>query len=460
MPIKGIFNQKNQKENRISNMHEFEKQILRINALEVHIKNLLKFEKQFRASMYGTDTAEKKENSWIERKIETKKTTLREGHPLENNQKFELYSKRVDELTQRLNKLDQFIQEMISTQNNSHTNPLSMAEERSTEEQLLNAVERLLSEKFAAHAKREEQMREKEQSMIEKQLLNSVEQLLSEKFAAHIKREEQMREKEENMLEERLLNSVEQLLSEKFAAHIKREEQMREKIRVLESQISKLTEHENTPYNDHSIKGTVNQSELEETITIHPAFDETKEDRNQPEEADVKSFYSDIRMRVLALEQHYLLVDEVQALLLKRMDHLIEKWNELTEKKAETEDVTMQQDPIFKTIYIDKFYLDKYEQNNNFDQLGIKELSGALNIGATYGKDVVPKKITEQVKTDIEQMKAVKEEMEKNQNNTDKSADPQYDESSSDANSISPEEDMPYTDIVIEDDPSLGKEPF
>ena len=44
----------------ISNMNEFEKQILRINALEVHIKKLLKFEKQLRIFMYETGRKRKK----------------------------------------------------------------------------------------------------------------------------------------------------------------------------------------------------------------------------------------------------------------------------------------------------------------------------------------------------------------------------------------------------------------
>ena len=95
-----------------------------------------------------------------------------------------------------------------------------------------------------------------------------------------------------------------------------------------------------------------------------------------------------IQMRFLALENNYLLVNEVQAGLLKRVDDLLEKWNAVTfnNNKLEAEDLTMGQEQIFKTLYIDKLYLDKYEQNNNFAQLGIKELSGALNIGATYGK--------------------------------------------------------------------------
>ena len=267
---------------------------------------------------------------------------------------------------------------------------------------------------------------------------------------------------EEREQEKRLLHLVESRLSENVATHIEYQEMMHEKVRLLESQISKLMERENHPFNS--------QPKLAGMTAIGSLFDSTSEDRGGLEGADVESSDSTIKMRVLALENNYLLVNEVQAGLLKRVDNLIEKCNELTIKIEETEDPTMQQDPICNTLYIDKFYLDKYEQNNNFAQLGINHLSGALNIGATYGRDVVPKKITEQVKEDIAKMKTTKEEMEKSQTSAEKQPGPQTngeenpdsqnDESSSHVNSIPPEEDIPYTNIVIEDDPSLGENPF
>jgi hypothetical protein len=46
---------------------------------------------------------------------------------------------------------------------------------------------------------------------------------------------------------------------------------------------------------------------------------------------------------------------------------------------------------IIERINIEKIILDKYELNNNFGQLGIKELKGKLNIGATYGSEFTPK---------------------------------------------------------------------
>jgi hypothetical protein len=53
---------------------------------------------------------------------------------------------------------------------------------------------------------------------------------------------------------------------------------------------------------------------------------------------------------------------------------------------------------IIEKINIEKIILDKYELNNNFGQLGIKELKGKLNIGATYGSDFTPKMDAEENK--------------------------------------------------------------
>jgi hypothetical protein len=53
----------------------------------------------------------------------------------------------------------------------------------------------------------------------------------------------------------------------------------------------------------------------------------------------------------------------------------------------------LEKDPpiIIERINIEKIIFDKYELNNNLGQLGIKELKGKLNIGATYGSDSIPK---------------------------------------------------------------------
>ena len=77
MPMKGIFNKKSKKTR--TNMNEFEKQVLRINALEVHLKNLLKFEKQVRTFMFGKGNGEKKENPWSQHENEVNKKSQIKG---------------------------------------------------------------------------------------------------------------------------------------------------------------------------------------------------------------------------------------------------------------------------------------------------------------------------------------------------------------------------------------------
>ncbi|GHH98367.1 hypothetical protein [Neobacillus kokaensis] len=60
---------------------------------------------------------------------------------------------------------------------------------------------------------------------------------------------------------------------------------------------------------------------------------------------------------------------------------------------------------IIEKINIEKIILDKYELNNNFGQLGIKELKGKLNIGATYGGEFAPKLEEEESEPKVEKEK-------------------------------------------------------
>ncbi|MEH7392657.1 hypothetical protein V7149_14580 [Bacillus sp. JJ1503] len=96
------------------------------------------------------------------------------------------------------------------------------------------------------------------------------------------------------------------------------------------------------------------------------------------------------------LEHKISLQNEREMAMLTRIDALEEKFAGFQSNKKNDEQAV-----VIKEIRIDKFYLDKYEQNNNFAQLGIKDLSGALNIGATYGRDVMPKEVSEQLKEDL-----------------------------------------------------------
>lgn len=322
-----IFNRNNKKEHPMRNANEFDKQILRINTLEVQIKKLLEFEKRFRASMYGTAQSEKGGSPRNEQK------NTAEKKPQEVRSKDARVMgefQKVNEPSRRIEKQEERVQGISFRQDDSNTHSLP-------------------------HGKG---------SMDEKRLQRLVEQIVLEKLA---------------------------------------------------------------------VQNNKDRSEWQE-------------------ESD--SFSSLMNMRVLALEHNYILVNEVQAGLLKRMDELVEKHNELLKKWEEAESAAIQQNPIM----IDKLYIDKYEQNNNFAQIGIHELSGALNIGATYGKEVIPKKITEGAKAEIEKMKDAKEEMVKQQTSKEQPDKPQTDESSSDLTHIPLEEEEPYTDIDIEDDPSFDKD--
>lgn len=78
-------------------------------------------------------------------------------------------------------------------------------------------------------------------------------------------------------------------------------------------------------------------------------------------------------------------------LLESNLNHLKDEIKEIQEKTNLKEQEQGKEPPIIiERINIEKVVLDKYEVNNNFGQLGIKELKGKLNIGATYGTEFTP----------------------------------------------------------------------
>ncbi|MEH7276718.1 hypothetical protein [Neobacillus vireti] len=359
MPIKGMFNQKVQKQA----LDDLEKQTLRINALEVQLKSLLEFEKKIRTSMYSYNSGEKKE-------LERVKTQGKDFqiNMMENAQEIKEINQKLEEMGQRVDQLE-------------NINPFPR--------------------------------------------------------------------KSEYKVDERLIHFIEQLISEKYAVHIQKEKKLVEKIQALENEIS-ILKHRKLPNEDRSIIEDHRQTSSEDFST-HEHKNEKRDDK--------EVFYTQIEMRVQLLERNILLVNEVQAGLLKRMEETIEKSNGLVKQMNETEVSMKNEEPILKTLYIDKLYLERYEQNNNFAQIGIKSLSGALNIGATYGKEAIPKKITDQVKEEMEKMKEMKVEMENSQPSTNQSSAIHDDESSSEVASAPSDEKIQYTEIIIEEDnPSLDED--
>ncbi|WP_394233613.1 hypothetical protein [Niallia oryzisoli] len=248
-------------------------------------------------------------------------------------------------------------------------------------------------------------------------------------------------------VEKQVRELVERILIQKFNEDRKKEEEWHDKIRRLEIQVSKILEGENDQTQVRQ-KGENSQLNLDSESCKQAPSEGILQNES------IESFYFDTRQRLLLLEQNINLLNEGQVMLLRQVNELIGKSNDNQMADSEKEE---QADPLLRTVYIDKLYLDKYEQNNNFAQLGIKSLSGALNIGATYGS--VPMPIAEQVKEDIEKMKAAKEEME-TQQKSESLSDHMGKESTS--NSESPPsahstDETPFTEIQIEVD-SLTEE--
>ncbi|WP_419881748.1 hypothetical protein ACN6MY_20065 [Peribacillus sp. B-H-3] len=118
-------------------------------------------------------------------------------------------------------------------------------------------------------------------------------------------------------------------------------------------------------------------------------------------------YLNEMDERIFAMEEKMIQMHGTQLEILSRLDEMC---GELADYKKQAPEKDKQQ-VIVKEINIEKFYLDKYEQNNNFAQLGIKELSGALNIGATYGTGVVPEALTQQMKDDMAELQAAKDDL-------------------------------------------------
>lgn len=150
----------------------------------------------------------------------------------------------------------------------------------------------------------------------------------------------------------------------------------------------------------------------------------------------------DLNRRIISMEEDNVKAQEVQANLMKRVEELTEKYDALINEKEEAKTESVEREPNFGCLYIDKLYLDKYEQNNNFANLGIKELSGALNIGATYGSVGVPEGIGKKEKEQMAKLKAEKDKAGEENNPTQMSPEPSDEDN---------EDDIPFTDIIIDD---------
>ncbi|GMB08158.1 hypothetical protein [Thermolongibacillus altinsuensis] len=106
-------------------------------------------------------------------------------------------------------------------------------------------------------------------------------------------------------------------------------------------------------------------------------------------------------------------------------------------KQQKTKEKSVSQPVIFQEINIDKILLDKYELNNNIAQLGINELSGSLNIGATYEKGIIPSELAEEWKEKMEEPKQTHDSSHQEEDSTKMNSEnhSQQEQSSNDQNS-------------------------
>ncbi|CAI8794820.1 MULTISPECIES: hypothetical protein [Priestia] len=150
--------------------------------------------------------------------------------------------------------------------------------------------------------------------------------------------------------------------------------------------------------------------------------------------------------RVSALERSMSLLTEVQVDMLKRTSALQEEVKAIHQRAALLENAP-------PPIHIDKFFLDKYEQNNNIGQVGIKELGGTLNIGATYGSGAIPKDFTDQIQKDMEELKNAKSDISSGKTKPAQPAQPAQEEKENSSSAFEKEETYTEVPIFDEDDP-------
>jgi hypothetical protein len=90
-------------------------------------------------------------------------------------------------------------------------------------------------------------------------------------------------------------------------------------------------------------------------------------------------------------------IAEIETVLKNDKQELLQKIHGITTEKGKEKD--KEEPPTFKIehLQIDKIVIEKLDYANNFGQLGIKELSGKLNIGTSYEGDFA-KEVEEKLK--------------------------------------------------------------
>ncbi|MGE8202965.1 hypothetical protein ACQKP0_00145 [Heyndrickxia sp. NPDC080065] len=122
-------------------------------------------------------------------------------------------------------------------------------------------------------------------------------------------------------------------------------------------------------------------------------------------------------IRIDDIEKELLKINDIENELLKINDIEIKLVEVDDIEKRITENISQAKNEsppiVIQEVNVDKIMLDKYEQNNNFGQLGIKDISGQLNIGATYGRGAIPLEFVDDLKEDLNAFKNSQSTVEK-----------------------------------------------
>lgn len=134
--------------------------------------------------------------------------------------------------------------------------------------------------------------------------------------------------------------------------------------------------------------------------------------------------FSSIQNKLDNLEERMSVMEgNVNDLMANHLQQIRQLKNEIesihTKSRSNREDKSV----IIRELKVDTITLDKYEQNNNFGYLGIKEISGQLNIGTTYGSSALPAGIADELIGDPESLEEENEQQEM-VNEHDSGADP------------------------------------
>ena len=333
-----IFNRSLKKDNQLISKSDFERQILRLNTLEVQMKNLLAFESSIRVALMkeGKNDIEgiKKSTDSIENRI-----------PTINNMQQNTQIKKLNEIKLKINRLEDTVRAIESQ---IASNSLTYKGEIIHEQQLFNMIDKYLKEKLLDQQTKEKLMEDR---------IKKLEVMVLDGFIKKSK-------KDNYSLVDKSANNrrIDSSLSDR------KEE--------------RIEENHEIPF-----------SKMKELINLLSNYQ------------TLKSVQADQDNKIRDVEQ--------------KIDMLMERYKEVSDEE------TAKKHGELKNFYIDKLYIEKYELANNIDQIGVRELSGALNIGATYGKDVVPKEVSDDIK---KQFKSIKPDNAEKEVEKDKDKDEEKDE--------------------------------